>query len=283
MIKMKLLNKIWLIFFLLGIHISVLAQTQEQYVYQDSSILQDAVQTDSIANSIAENATDELLKNYKPPTPADTLLIYNQLSVPPDSIGLLKKTAISFSETSLDSTLRALQKRAHKKEGDYSDNAKNNQSKSNFFSSDIFRIIIWCLAISFVLFVIFQLFFSEGIFLKKAKKLPMVMEQKEPDELDLKTDYEALKLKALNAGDYRMAVRYQYLNALQKLNNKSLLVFAPDKTNYQYVRELSGKPMGPAFARLTLEYEYVWFGKFELSPDMYQQINEHYLQFNQQL
>ena len=97
--------------------------------------------------------------------------------------------------------------------------------------------------------------------------------------MNLSTDYETLKTKAAKAGDYRMAVRYHYLNTLQKLTNKALLVFSPDKTNYQYVRELSGKPMGPAFARLTLDYEYVWFGKFELDEALYQQINHHFSQF----
>jgi hypothetical protein len=70
---------------------------------------------------------------------------------------------------------------------------------------------------------------------------------------------------------------------LQKLSGSGLLQFSADKTNYQYVNELHGKPYQNDFAAITLNYEYVWYGKFEIGEDVYNRLFSDYKSFHQKL
>jgi hypothetical protein len=83
--------------------------------------------------------------------------------------------------------------------------------------------------------------------------------------------------------NYRLAIRYSYLQTLQKLSGSGLLQFSADKTNYQYVNELHGKPYQNDFAAITLNYEYVWYGKFEIGEDVYNRLFSDYKSFHQKL
>ena len=83
--------------------------------------------------------------------------------------------------------------------------------------------------------------------------------------------------------NYRLAVRYSYLQTLQTLAGSGLVQFSADKTNYQYVNELSGKPYQNDFAALTLNYEYVWYGNFDIKEDVYNRLLKEYQSFHQKL
>jgi hypothetical protein len=73
------------------------------------------------------------------------------------------------------------------------------------------------------------------------------------------------------------------LQTLYKLSDGGLLQFSSDKTNYQYVNELGGKPYQNDFAAITLNYEYVWYGKFDISEDVYKRLSGEYRSFHQKI
>ena len=56
-----------------------------------------------------------------------------------------------------------------------------------------------------------------------------------------------------------------------------------DKTNYQYVQELYGKSYKNDFAALTLNYEYIWYGEFEIEEAAFLRISNHFEKFQNQL
>jgi len=87
----------------------------------------------------------------------------------------------------------------------------------------------------------------------------------------------------LQAGNYRLAVRYKYLQTLYKMAAKKMVELAADKTNYQYVREISNYNYQNEFAALTLNYEYVWYGEFEIEENIYKRIETGFSQFNNKL
>ena len=89
--------------------------------------------------------------------------------------------------------------------------------------------------------------------------------------------------KAVTNKNYRLAIRYRYLQTLQMLAGNRLLQFSVDKTNYQYVNELRGKPYHNDFAAITLNYEYVWYGNFDISEDVYNKLFTEYKTFHQKL
>ena len=89
--------------------------------------------------------------------------------------------------------------------------------------------------------------------------------------------------KALAAGQYRMAVRLQYLRTLKSLSEKELIAYKQDKTNLDYLMELSSRPYYPAFFRLTRHFEYSWYGQFAVNGEIYRQIETEFRTFEKQI
>lgn len=66
--------------------------------------------------------------------------------------------------------------------------------------------------------------------------------------------------EAQEAGDYRECLRILYQISLKKLGNGGWVKTKPDKTNYEYLSEISGKLPAADFAILTAIFEYSWYG-----------------------
>lgn len=85
-------------------------------------------------------------------------------------------------------------------------------------------------------------------------------------------DFPALLTDAEAAGNFRLAVRLGYLQALHALSEHQLIQWQPDKTNQHYLTELAGTSWQPPFARLTHQFEYAWYGEQPLTPATYGQV-----------
>ena len=79
--------------------------------------------------------------------------------------------------------------------------------------------------------------------------------------------------QAEEEGNYRLALRLQYLNSLRKLSDRNLINYAINKTNHDYARELIGTPYADSFARVTFLYEFGWYGEFDVTREMYEKIS----------
>lgn len=88
---------------------------------------------------------------------------------------------------------------------------------------------------------------------------------------------------ATETGNFRLAVRLLYLQALKQLADRRLIDWKPDKTNQQYAYELAGQPFGPMFNTLTRDFEYVWYGNFPVGKEQFAQIQEQFGLFGRQL
>ncbi|WP_341838579.1 DUF4129 domain-containing protein [Chitinophaga pollutisoli] len=97
------------------------------------------------------------------------------------------------------------------------------------------------------------------------------------------SDLEALALAARNAGQLREAVRLRYLHTLQLLEKRGLIARSKDKTNMDYLRELGRTTYHAAFSVITLQYEYVWYGKMPLSEAQFWRVNESFDDFKKSL
>ncbi|MGI4833867.1 MAG: DUF4129 domain-containing protein [Janthinobacterium lividum] len=84
-------------------------------------------------------------------------------------------------------------------------------------------------------------------------------------------DFGAALAQAEAAGQLRLAVRLGYLQLLKQLTDQHLIDWQPDKTNQAYLRELAAaRPdLRPAFAELTRQFEYVWYGEWALGAASY--------------
>lgn len=82
-----------------------------------------------------------------------------------------------------------------------------------------------------------------------------------------------LLAQAIEQGNLRLAVRLLYLNSLKLLMEKGLLRPSPEKTNFDYVRELAGNPNQQEFRHTTRLFEKIWYGDFDLDRKGYQVIS----------
>lgn len=90
--------------------------------------------------------------------------------------------------------------------------------------------------------------------------------------------------KALDNGQYRIAVRLLYLETLKMLTNRGFIDWKPHKTNQEYQYEMMRTSLGSHFDRLTLSYEYIWYGNFPIDQEGYDYVDgvfKHFQSFVQ--
>ena len=73
---------------------------------------------------------------------------------------------------------------------------------------------------------------------------------------------------AINDGDYRLAVRYYYLQLLRELHQKKLINYEFQKTNSEYLNEIKANNLRLDLKKVMRIYDFIWYGSFSLSePD----------------
>ncbi|WP_298367135.1 DUF4129 domain-containing protein [uncultured Lutibacter sp.] len=87
----------------------------------------------------------------------------------------------------------------------------------------------------------------------------------EDEALIKRSDLLKLISQAIEQKNFRLAIRYYYLNILRQLENKQLIAWEQQKTNEDYIKEISKPTIGTSFKKLTRLYDFVWYGNFEIS------------------
>jgi hypothetical protein len=83
------------------------------------------------------------------------------------------------------------------------------------------------------------------------------------------TDIQSLINNAENSSDYRLAIRYYYLLVLKTLSIKNHIKFEDDKTNADYLNEISTQPFVKKFSYISYIYNYTWYGEFDVNTEQY--------------
>lgn len=143
-----------------------------------------------------------------------------------------------------------------------------------FFASVGGKILLWGLVAVIILFIIFRIIRLNGNVLFSKKDKPVAAATDENADDYIPDDWEHSIQNALNAGNLRLAVRHSYRYLLSLLSERSLIRYQSAKTNYQYANELAGTPYFQPFVQMTRQYEYAWYGGFEVQPQQF----EHYYQ-----
>jgi Domain of unknown function (DUF4129) len=135
------------------------------------------------------------------------------------------------------------------------------------------NIVVWTLSILLILYAIYRFTGMEKRYFFRSAE-PTAINFKEAEEDIRNMDLPAAIAAAEKEGNYRLALRLQYLNSLKQLYEKKLIGYAINKTNHDYARELSGTGYAESFSRITLLYEFGWYGEFSVDGEMYRRIRE---------
>jgi hypothetical protein len=136
------------------------------------------------------------------------------------------------------------------------------------------RYFVYFLIFIFVIYLLFRMNFGSVFFWGKKSARNADLEIYEEDVLN--TNYDILIQDALNSKNYRAAVRYLYLKLLKNLALSEIIRWEPDKTNRDYRNEMKSHKFSAVFETLTHDYEYVWYGNFQINPDIFSRVNEEF-------
>jgi len=140
----------------------------------------------------------------------------------------------------------------------------------------IFKILLWACVI-FTLFIaitktrIYKLFYSDK-------------EIDSPDfefsnSVDQSIDFdEAIRLQRTQQ-QYRQAIRLLYLKVINLLRIKEYIHFSKEKTNVDYLYDLTNDDLKRQFTTITSIYNHVWYGDVEIAEDQYMRFEKSFQSF----
>lgn len=103
----------------------------------------------------------------------------------------------------------------------------------------------------------------------------------EADTIDENSSVESIdKLiqKAESQGEYRLAIRLQFLKTLRLLDDNEHIVWRSGKTNHEYLNEIESSIVKNNFDNLSYVYEYSWYGQFDIENEtQYFQLREGFI------
>ncbi|HEY2722374.1 MAG TPA: hypothetical protein VGI82_11645, partial [Chitinophagaceae bacterium] len=88
---------------------------------------------------------------------------------------------------------------------------------------------------------------------------------------------------AINAENYRLAIRLLFLRLLKNLSEKNIIQYKQDRTNFDYLSQLTSSGYYSDFFRLTVNYEYAWYGKFNVNRETFAIIKNDFEKFDRRL
>ena len=245
------------------------AQNKDEYLYVDTA-------SESGNNSVL---TQDAVPTQQTAIPADYNLFTNQLNINTDTVKSLQQSKQFAYAKNLDSLLSKMQDEQAVKV----DNKETESWFSRLLNSELIRTFFWTCAIFFVLFIIYRLFFAEVFLQRHTRKTAVQVVKDETEHISPTADYDNKIRNAIMQNNYRAAVRYLYLQSIQKLAVNNIVAYSADKTNYQYVRELAGKNYQQQFASLTHDYEYIWYGECTIDETVFNKIQQNFLIFNSRI
>ena len=147
-----------------------------------------------------------------------------------------------------------------------------------------FQTLLWILIIGgFFAFLVIWLSGSNiNLFRNRGRQIgDDEMEENSEDIFNI--NYQRDIDKAAAAGNYRLAIRLMFLRSLKKMSERNIIRYKQDSTNLDYLMQISSSEYYNDFFRITRNYEYSWYGLFNVREDMYRVIRTEFDQFDRKL
>lgn len=154
---------------------------------------------------------------------------------------------------------------------------KKNNNKSFWYnvikilSSNEFKLLVWCSIVIVVIVLAYYFAKANGIFLftGKGKKISPATEQDVYTEDIFSIDYASAINKAEANSNYKLAIRFLFLQLLVKLHQAQIIHYTKEQTNADYLQYLTHKPQFVQFKTAANLYENVWYGNKLITADAY--------------
>ncbi len=148
-----------------------------------------------------------------------------------------------------------------------------------------FQTLLWLIIIGgFAAAIMWYLAGSNvGLFRKKNKALETTGDGEPATEDIFAINYQKEIDKAEASGNYRLAIRLMFLRLLKDMAGKNIIQYKQDRTNLDYLFQLHSTGYYNNFFRITRNYEYSWYGQFEVGEEAYRIVRNDFNQFDRQI
>jgi len=162
---------------------------------------------------------------------------------------------------------------------------KEERQTSNSHAPPWVKNLIWAIIVgAFLAALVWYLATSNIlIFTKRQKQIVNPGDEQEMPEDIFAINYQKELDRAIGTEDYRLAVRLMFLRLLKNLSNRNIIQYKQGRTNFEYLSQSFSTGYYSDFFRLTRNYEYVWYGKFDVSPDAFRTIKMDFENFDHRL
>lgn len=159
------------------------------------------------------------------------------------------------------------------------------EQKNRWFQKQWVSTLLWIIVIITFLAILAWFLASSNIrlFRKKLQGINGDEEIEVENENIFTLNYQKELHKALAGKKYRLATRLLYLQTLKDLAESNVIQYKHDRTNRDYVDQLFNTGYYKDFFKLTRNFEYIWYGKFDLSAEAFTKLQTDFSNFNRKL
>lgn len=157
------------------------------------------------------------------------------------------------------------------------------QKKSISYLSTFIKIFSY-LGLGALIYLIVRFLFNAN-FIKYFREHGEEAEVKygEDEEIIRKKDIDQLLKNAIDNSDYRLGLRFYFLKLLKTLEAKKVIKWEPQKTNFDYLKEIKQDVYNDTFKRFTYWYDYIWYGNYPLTSLEFTAISKEFEAFFKKL
>jgi hypothetical protein len=146
---------------------------------------------------------------------------------------------------------------------------KQQRQAKGFTAHPVFQTLLWVAIIAgFATFLVLYLSNSNVGLFRKSNNIVVEDENVDTDDI-FAINYQREIDKAIGLSNYRLAVRLMFLRLLKKLSDSNVIQYKQDSTNFDYLLQVQTTGMYKDFFKLTRNYEYSWYGQFEIDKEKF--------------
>jgi len=255
----------------------IVCDTNAQYS-DDTSYYEEAPIPESDTIEDYTDETIENISNYNEYYHFNDSDVYNHRMKVRDqkldkSYWLKESDNINFNE---DTAVKKSQKNIKQKLKSNKIELKNDTNFSLNSLKNIWIILALVILLALIIFMVPALKKRN----QKFKETVIIINFDDLDEQTLRyAEFEMPLINAIRLKDFRTAYRLRYLAVLQKLISKNLIFYKKEKTNYEYLLQLTGKNIYEPFRMLTFNFDGIWYGELPINESVYNELNVYFLNF----
>lgn len=137
----------------------------------------------------------------------------------------------------------------------------------------IFKVLMWVFVLFFIFIVITKTKLYNIFYSNREIEAPYYKFLSNDNEI---VNYdEAIRLQ-VDKEQYRLAIRLLYLKLIGILRSKELIHYSKDKTNFDFLHDLTNNDLKSRFYSVTLIFNHVWYGDIEIAKDQFLMFEESF-------